>query len=173
MFHRKDYELTRNMVLTGATRCRALLLAAKANVPGAQEAIEESLDWADRTEMPFERARTLLVRGQLHRRARQKQAARESLEEALAMFEQLDARLWSQATRADLRRIVHRSPPGQLTATEQQVAELAGSGRTNREIAGALFISPQTVEANLARIYRKLGIHSRAELGRTMAEKAR
>jgi FixJ family two-component response regulator len=46
------------------------------------------------------------------------------------------------------------------------VAELAASGMTNRDVAAALFISPKTVESNLARIYRKLGINSRAELGR-------
>jgi len=51
------------------------------------------------------------------------------------------------------------------------VAELAASGLTNREVAGALFISPKTVEANLGRVYHKLGIHSRAELGQRMAER--
>ena len=55
---------------------------------------------------------------------------------------------------------------GQLTPSEQRVAELAASGMKNRDVANALFISPKTVEANLARIYRKLGIKSRAELGR-------
>ncbi|MGB2920063.1 MAG: helix-turn-helix transcriptional regulator [Mycobacterium sp.] len=53
-----------------------------------------------------------------------------------------------------------------LTASEQRVAELAATGKTNRDVAAALFISPKTVEANLARVYRKLGIRSRAELGR-------
>jgi FixJ family two-component response regulator len=47
-------------------------------------------------------------------------------------------------------------------------AELAATGITNREMAAALFISPKTVEANLSRIYRKLDIRSRAELGRVM-----
>jgi DNA-binding NarL/FixJ family response regulator len=56
----------------------------------------------------------------------------------------------------------------ELTASEQQVAELAATGATNKEMAAALFISPKTVEANLSRVYRKLGIHSRAELGRIM-----
>ena len=53
-----------------------------------------------------------------------------------------------------------------MTATEERVAELAVSGMTNRDVAAALFISVKTVEVNLTRIYRKLGIHSRAELGR-------
>jgi DNA-binding NarL/FixJ family response regulator len=57
-----------------------------------------------------------------------------------------------------------------LSPSEQRVAELAASGMTNRDVATALFISPKTVESNLARIYRKLGIHSRAELGRQMGQ---
>jgi DNA-binding NarL/FixJ family response regulator len=44
---------------------------------------------------------------------------------------------------------------------------------TNRDVAAALFISHRTVEANLARVYRKLGIHSRAELGRQMGRPER
>ena len=56
-----------------------------------------------------------------------------------------------------------------LTSSELRVAELAATGGTNREIAEALFISPKTVEANLARVYRKLDIRSRAELGQRMA----
>ena len=50
------------------------------------------------------------------------------------------------------------------------MAELSAAGLTNREVARAAFISPKTVEANLARVYRKLEIHSRAELGQWMAE---
>ena len=57
-----------------------------------------------------------------------------------------------------------------LTASEQRVAELAASGLTNRDIGAAVFISPKTVEANLARIYHKLGIHTRAELGRVIGQ---
>ena len=53
----------------------------------------------------------------------------------------------------------------ELTESEMQVATLAARGMTNRQVAAALFVSPKTVEANLARVYRKLGIASRAELG--------
>ena len=78
--------------------------------------------------------------------------------------------LWAERARAELART--RSEPTRapgLTPSEQRVAELAASGMTNRDIAAALFISPKTVEANLSRIYRKLGIHTRAELGQCMA----
>jgi ATP/maltotriose-dependent transcriptional regulator MalT len=59
-----------------------------------------------------------------------------------------------------------------LRADAQQggdVAELAAAGITNREIARAVFMSEKTVEAHITRVYRKLGIHSRAELGGWMA----
>jgi DNA-binding CsgD family transcriptional regulator len=59
-----------------------------------------------------------------------------------------------------------------LTPAEQRVAELAATGMTTRDVAAALFISPKTVETNLARIYRKLNIRSRAELGRVFEELA-
>jgi DNA-binding CsgD family transcriptional regulator len=52
---------------------------------------------------------------------------------------------------------------------ERRIAELAATGLTNREVAAAAFVSPKTVEANLARVYGKLGIRSRAELGSRMA----
>jgi DNA-binding CsgD family transcriptional regulator len=56
-------------------------------------------------------------------------------------------------------------PATDLTEGERRVAELAASGLTNRQVATRLFLSPKTVDANLGRVYRKLGIHSRAELG--------
>jgi DNA-binding CsgD family transcriptional regulator len=63
--------------------------------------------------------------------------------------------------------------PDSLTPSERRVAELAAAGRTTREVAAELFVSPKTVEANLTRIYRKLGISSRAELGAQMALRAK
>ncbi len=59
--------------------------------------------------------------------------------------------------------------PLALTATERQVAELAARGLTTREVAAAVFMAPKSVEDVLSRVYRKLGIRSRAELGARMA----
>ncbi|HEY6646272.1 MAG TPA: LuxR C-terminal-related transcriptional regulator, partial [Mycobacterium sp.] len=121
--------------------------------------------------MPFERARTLLLLGQLERRHRKKESASASLQEALGIFERLHVRLWADRARAELARAnVGPRQSSQLTPSEQRVAELAASGMKNRDVATTLFISPKTVEANLARIYRKLGIKSRAELGRHMGK---
>jgi DNA-binding NarL/FixJ family response regulator len=64
-----------------------------------------------------------------------------------------------------------RRAPSGLTATEQAIAALAATGLTNRAIAERIYVSPKTVESNLARVYRKLGIGSRAELGRAMAQR--
>ena len=91
---------------------------------------------------------------------------------ALEQFEQLGAPTWVERTRAELDRVGLRRAPEELTATERRVAELAASGLTNREVAGKAFISPKTVQANLARVYRKLGISSRAELGARMSKNA-
>ena len=120
-----------------------------------------------RLPMPFERARTQLLLGQLQRRQRQREASAATLREALHTFDGLGIQLWAERTKAELA----RGMPGKrrsegLTPSEHRVAELAVSGMTNRDIAAALFISPKTVEVNLSRIYRKLNVRSRTELYR-------
>ena len=162
--------LDRAWVLALGARCRGMLLAARGDVDAALEAARQAMREHERLPMPFERARTLLLLGQLQRRKRQKQPAVDSLSEALRMFEKLGTPLWAERARAELSRT--NVSPGkdiELTPSEQRVAELAASGMTNRDIATTLFISPKTVEHNIARVYRKLGIHTRAELGQRMA----
>jgi DNA-binding CsgD family transcriptional regulator len=166
--------LDRAVSLAPAARCRGLLLAAHGELDGALGALQRALEEHERAPRPVELARTLLVLGQVQRRANQRRAARETLERALAIFEQLGAAQWAKRTRGELARLgLRRRAGSELTPTEARVAERAASGMTNRAIAGALFISPKTVEANLARVYRKLGIASRAQLGRQMAERER
>ena len=119
---------------------------------------------------PIESARTFLVAGQIERRQRRKTVAAGHLRRAQEAFGQMGAALWAERARTELARVgLPRSAPAQLTPSEQRVAELAAAGRTNREVAARLFMSPKTVEANLARIYRKLGVHSRAGLGAQLA----
>jgi DNA-binding CsgD family transcriptional regulator len=114
----------------------------------------------------------LLVLGIIQRRGRKWGAARASLQSALEVFEDLGAPLWAEKARAELRRIGGRpARTAGLTATEEKVAELAASGLTNREVAGALFMSVNTVGANLSRIYHKLGVRSRTELGAKLASR--
>jgi DNA-binding CsgD family transcriptional regulator len=163
----------RQWTLATAARGRGLLLAARGDTDGAARALDEALGHHQQLAMPFELGRTLLVSGQVRRRAKRKRLARQHLDEALGIFEALPAPTWAARARAELSRVGLRPPaPLELTATEERVAALAASGQTNRQVAAALFLSPRTVEANLARVYRKLGVSSRAELGAAMTRRA-
>jgi DNA-binding NarL/FixJ family response regulator len=144
-------------------------LAAKGEVDAAVEMTNRAMAEHDRMPMPFERARTRLLLGKLQRRRRLKDTAAKTLAEALAEFEEVGAPLWANHVRTELARTnVRHNPALQLTPSEQQVAGLAASGMANRDIAATLFIGVKTVEHNLSRVYAKLGIRSRAELGRRM-----
>jgi len=148
---------------------RALVHAADGELPAALAAIGRALAWYDGSPLRFDRARTLLIAGQLQRRAKAKRLAQELLAEAHREFTSFGAVAWAGQAAAELARVNLRPPaPGELTETERRVAELAAAGLTNREVAQRLFLSVKTVEANLARVYRKLAITSRAELGARM-----
>jgi DNA-binding CsgD family transcriptional regulator len=165
----KGRALDRPWALATSWRCRGLLSGARGDVANARLALEQALVEHRRVPQPFELARTLMVRGETERRAKQKRAARSFLDQALAIFDQLGAPLWSAKAAAALARVgLGATAPSELTPTEQRIAHLVGEGKTNREVADALFVSVKTVEANLTRIFRKLGIRSRAELIRAM-----
>jgi DNA-binding NarL/FixJ family response regulator len=166
MLERNGKRLQRPGAIACAVRARALVLAARGQVADAVRV----LDASPQSPVPLEQARLLLARGRLERRRKQKRAARLSLEQALDLFDEIGARRWAERTRAELSRIKGRDA-GELTVTELRIAQLAASGLTNREIATTAFVSQKTVEANLSRIYRKLGIRSRAELGLTLARR--
>ena len=132
-----------------------------------------ALSELDKYRYPFERGRTLLCLGSASRQAKQKGAARETLEQALAIFEELGARLWADKARAELKRISGRRPTSDgLTETEERVAKLAADGRSNKEIAAELFMSVHTVEAHLSSVYRKLGVRSRGTLAYRLSLRA-
>jgi DNA-binding CsgD family transcriptional regulator len=155
----------RSWALAITARCHALVLAARGDFVGAQAGFERALAEHARTQDPFQHARTLLAQGMTLRRARQRGAARRTLEQAVAMFDRLGAPLWADKARAELRRIGGRAPSsGELTEAEHRVTALVAEGRTNREVAAALFVAEHTVEAALTRAYQKLGVRSRAEL---------
>jgi DNA-binding CsgD family transcriptional regulator len=157
----------RAWALATGTRCRGLHEAATGHLDQAETTLEHALCEHERLPRPFEQARTLLSLGIVQRRARKQRAGRASLESALQLFDALGATRWADRARKELQRIGGRaSHPLALTPTEEQVAKLVADGRTNPEVASALFISIKTVEANLTRIYRKLGVTSRRELAR-------
>ena len=162
--------IPRPWILAVSARCRGLLNAAKGDLDAALAdylracAAHESLD------MPAEQARTLLALGRLRRRRNERQLAQQCLAQAAAVAESAGAAGWAAVARGELRRAAgRRGGPGQLTPTEREIAGLAAAGLRNHEIAARLFLSAKTVEANLSRVYRKLGIRSRAELAQRLA----
>jgi DNA-binding CsgD family transcriptional regulator len=142
-----------------------LLLSALGDLGSASESLDQALAEHERLAMPLELGRTHLVRGAVERRAKRKGNARESLSTAIGLFEELGAPLWARKARTELARVGSRpATPFELTPSERRVAELVAAGKTNREVANTLFISVKTVDSNLTRIYRKLGVRSRTEL---------
>ena len=156
--------LDRPYALVAAARGRGILLSAHGELTEAVTTFEGALAHHERLGMPLELGRTLLALGVARRRLKHKRLARESLRRALSLFEALPAPLWAAKAQAELARIGGRSAPAGLTPTEQRVVELVVAGKANKEVAGELYLSVKTVEANLSRIYRKLGVRSRTEL---------
>ena len=158
-------------ILAMAARGRGLVSAARGELGDALVHLDRADElFHDTLPMPFERARTRLARGQVHRRAGQRRRAREDIGAALETFQSLGAAAWAARAGQELGRIGGRSPTGSaLTASELAVAELASAGRSNREIAAELVVSIRTVESQLSAAYRKLDIQSRAQLAAALA----
>jgi DNA-binding CsgD family transcriptional regulator len=148
-------------------RCRGLLLAAQGHRDRAIASLEAATVAPEPPQgvNPFELGRTLLALGTVQRQAQHKRDARDSLQQAAEIFDRLDARVWSEKARSEIRRIGGRTAPdGELSETERRIVELVVAGRRNREVAAELNLSPNTVVWNLSKVYRKLGVSSRTEL---------
>jgi DNA-binding CsgD family transcriptional regulator len=172
MAHRQPLPWTVAM----AHRGRGLVATAQGDMTNAQQQFDQAIAvFETALAMPFERARTLYVRGQAHRRAGHRRAARIDLGHAAKIFAELGASAWLGLAERDLGRLGGRAPTGSaLTTSERRVAERAASGRSNREIAAELMISTRTVESQLSAAYRKLAVRSRGQLaGALRAEAAR
>jgi DNA-binding CsgD family transcriptional regulator len=164
--------LERASALANCARCRGMLAAQAGDLAAALAAYEEALEWHAKVELPLDRGRTLLVLGATQRRLKRRRDARRTLEEALAVFERIGAALWADRARGELKRISGRAAtPGALTPAEERVAALVAEGKTNREVAAALFLSDRTVEGHLSHVFRKLGIRHRAEVRPALASR--
>ena len=166
-YERRAAICPRPWVDAALARIRARAAFAAGRSEEALAATEPATDDRSAAWSPFDVARTLLVRGEILRSIRSRRDAGAALDAALASFDELGAADWVARTAAEIDRLGrHRPGSDDLTPTERRVAELAAAGRRNREVADALGISAKTVEAHLARVYAKLAIRSRAELGR-------
>jgi DNA-binding CsgD family transcriptional regulator len=158
----------REWVLAHVTRCRGLVAAARGDVEQALTLLGQAVGEHEAVGDPFGRARAFLALGALRRRGRQKRPAREAIEAALEGFETIGASVWAAKARAELGRVAGRRGERGLTAAERRVAALVAEGRTNREVAAALFLGERTVASHLTHIYAKLGVRSRTELARRL-----
>jgi DNA-binding CsgD family transcriptional regulator len=161
--------LDRAWALACCARGRALLANARGDEAAAEAAFAVAYEQHARRpqQLPtYELARTQLAHGAILRRQQQKRRAREALERALAIFERLGAQVYEERARSELARIGGRAAAagGELSETERRIADLVAQGRSNKEVAAALSLSPKTVEWNLSKVYAKLGVRSRAEL---------
>lgn len=148
-----------------AHRCRALIASSTGADDLALDRAERAVAHHRQIDQPFELARSLLIAGSVHRRTKAKKRARDALTEAVEIFAGLQATPWTDRAQNEIDRIGGRHAPAtELTPTEDQVADLVAGGLTNKEVAERLFLSVKTVEANLSRVYRKLGLRSRSEL---------
>jgi len=158
--------------LARAARCQGLL-AGEADLA---DHFEQALRWHAETPDAFELGRTHLAYGERLRRSRNRTLAREQLRGAVELFERLGARPWAERARVELaatgETLRRRDPTtiDELTPQELRIAFELAAGRTIRETAAALFLSPKTIDYHLRHVYQKLDIHSREELARALSD---
>jgi DNA-binding CsgD family transcriptional regulator len=140
----------------------------------AERAYQEAISHLERSRNAFELGRTHLRYGQWLRRAKRRRDARRELSAAYDMFDSMGAELFADRAATELaasgERARSRTPATNfdLTPQEARVAGLAAEGETNNQIAAELFISPRTVEYHLSKVFRKLGVTSRAQLAKSL-----
>jgi DNA-binding CsgD family transcriptional regulator len=148
------------------SRCRGLINDEKTF---ASE-FERALELHEEDPFPYEQARTHLCYGERLRRIGERRAARKHLDSAATTFAALGAAAWTERADQELRatgqrvRSHDKTHTDQLTPREAQIAAQVATGRSNREIAATLYLTPKTVEFHLTRIYRKLDVRSRTQL---------
>jgi DNA-binding CsgD family transcriptional regulator len=162
--------LNRPTLLGQAHRIDALVAVAEGNFDAAVAAARNAVAASEMSPLRREIVRSLLVLGRIERRRKGRRQAREALQAALAKATEIGHEPLRRQADQELARAGGARAGDTLTATEQRVAELIGAGASNRVAADSLFISVRTVETHVAAIYRKLGVRSRAEVAKWLAD---
>ncbi len=141
----------------------------------AEERYREATARLQRTGLRICLARAHLLYGEWLRRERRRIDAREQLRTAFHMLDSMGVAAFAERARRELQatgETARKRGPGvrtdQLTAQESQIARLASDGLSNPEIGARLYISPHTVQYHLRKVYAKLGITARSQLGRVL-----
>jgi DNA-binding CsgD family transcriptional regulator len=154
------------------TRCQGITgLAGSVADASAAAALQHAATEYDRLGLRFDAARSLLSLGRAQRRLRQWGSARRAMEQTIAAFDAIASPGWAQQARSELERVGGRRPRagGELTQSEQRVAELAADGMSNKEIARELVVGVHTVEVHLSHVFAKLRVRSRVQLAGRLA----
>jgi ATP/maltotriose-dependent transcriptional regulator MalT len=156
--------------IAAGDRAGGALLLARGDPDAAIARLERAVAALDGLGYRPDAARAVFLRGRALLRGGQRVAAADAFADARSRFSELGAALWAERVGEELERAAPGRATGALTPAERRVAGLVADGMKNREIGPALFMSVGTVEAHLTRIYRKLGIRSRSELVRMVAD---
>jgi DNA-binding CsgD family transcriptional regulator len=165
--------LDRPALLGDAARIGALAAAAAGDLGPATVSARAAVEAHERSPLRVELARSLLVLGRIELRRRERRLARTALQRARALADQMGHRPLQAEIGRELPRTAPARSGAELTDAEQRVADQIAAGATNTEAAAALFISVRTVETHVASIYRKLGVHTRSQLRRTLSARPR
>jgi DNA-binding NarL/FixJ family response regulator len=157
--------------LTGdAHRIDALICARDGDLEAAADAARAAVTAHGSSPLRPELARSLLVLGRIERRRKARRQSREALRRARELAAEMGHRPLLAEIERELPRVAAERSGTQLTATERRVADLIAAGATNKDAAAALFVSVRTIETHVASVYRKLGVHTRAELTRRIGQ---
>jgi DNA-binding CsgD family transcriptional regulator len=179
---RSALERLADRALASGTALAAGLLARSqallATSTGAESLYQEAIEHLRKAAETAQVARAHLLYGEWLRRQRRRRDAREQLRTARDMFDAMGFAAFAQRSRGELLATGERASrrtgeaTERLTPQEMQVARLVAEGCSNRQVAAQLFISPNTVEYHLQKVFRKVGVSSRTQLARTLLDQA-
>ncbi|HZO65530.1 MAG TPA: AAA family ATPase [Kribbellaceae bacterium] len=163
-------KLGRTVIDVPLRRADALRVAKAGDAAAALVMLDEAVAAAGEATNPLDLARCELARARVARQARRRSLARSAYASAIEQLEALGAVPWRDIAAAELARLDDpgRQGSAELSDAERTIVEMLHSGATNREIAGALYLSVKAVESQLTRLYRRFNVRNRTQLLRAV-----